>query len=192
MRGLARGRPLMLSEEYEKMMLIYLSGLVDGPGFRKPEDLSRLTSRELLELSGKVDDTALGLFVQLLKGAEGKAGGEAASGGAGLGGEKLFEKLMGDHEEDNRELVDAFFSRYLKVVLSSVQEGDHFNPLEVYLPGSTFDDLAFVQSRQAFFLRQTIDIINEYLDSTFRRKHDFPAGAQQAAWDYFWERVVSK
>jgi hypothetical protein len=172
----------MLSEEYEKMMLIYLSGLVDGPGFRKPEDLSRLTSRELLELSKKVDDTALGLFVQLLKGSEGREGG----------GEKLFEKLMGDHEEDNRELVDAFFSRYLKVVLSSVQEGDHFNPLEVYLPSSTFDDLAFVQSRQAFFLRQTIEIINEYLDSTFRRKHDFPAGAQQAAWDYFWERVISK
>ena len=174
----------MLSEEYEKMMLIYLSGLVDGPGFRKPEDLSRLSSRELLELSKKVDDTALGLFVQLLKGSEGKADGQ--------GGEKLFEKLMGDHEEDNRELVDAFFSRYLKVVLSSVQEGDQFNPLEVYLPGSTFDDLAFVQSRQAFFLRQTIETINEYLDSIFRRKHDFPAGAQQAAWDYFWERVVSK
>lgn len=171
----------MLSEEYEKMMLIYLSGLVDGPGFRKPEDLARLNSRELLELSRKVDDTALGLFVQLLKSAEGPDGGE-----------KLFEKLMGDHEEDNRDLVDAFFSRYLKVVLSSVQEGDHFNPLEVYLPSSTFDDLAFVQTRQAFFLRQTIDTINEYLDNTFRRKHDFPPGAQQAAWDYFWERVMSK
>lgn len=180
----------MLSEEYEKMMLIYLSGLVDGPGFRKPEDLSRLTSRELLELSGKVDDTALGLFVQLLKSSEGGDG--QGPGGAGPRGEKLFEKLMGDHEEDNRELVDAFFSRYLKVVLSSVQEGDHFNPLEVYLPSSTFDDLAFVQSRQNFFLRQTMEIINEYLDATFHRRHDFPAGAQQAAWDYFWERVVSK
>lgn len=171
----------MLSEEYEKMMLIYLSGLVEGPGFRKPEDLGRLTSRELLELSKKVDDTALGLFVQLLKGSEGPDGGE-----------KLFEKLMGDHEEENRELVDAFFSRYLKVVLSSVQEGDHFNPLEVYMPNSTFDDLAFVQSRQPFFLRQTIDTINEYLDSVFRRKHDFAPGDQQAAWQYFWDRVMGK
>lgn len=171
----------MLSEEYEKMMLIYLSGLVEGPGFRKPEDLGRLSSRELLELSGKVDDTALGLFVQLLKGSEGA-----------VDGEKLFEKLMGDHEEENRELVDAFFSRYLKVVLSSVQEGDNFNPLEVYMPSSTFDDLAFVQSRQPFFLRQTIDTINEYLDSVFRRKHDFGPGDQQAAWQYFWERVMGK
>lgn len=168
----------MLSEDYEKMMLIYLSGLVDGPGFRKTEDLNRLSSHELLQLSAKVDDSALGLFVQLLKG--------------GQSGERLFEKLMGDHEEENRELVDAFFSRYLKVVLSSVQEGEHFNPLEVYLPSHTFDDLAFVQSRQAFFLRQTIDTINEYLNGVFKRKHAFGPGDQQLAWEYFWEKVMEK
>ena len=168
----------MLSEDYEKMMLIYLSGLVDGPGFRKTEDLNRLSSHELLQLSQKVDDSALGLFVQLLKG--------------GQAGERLFEKLMGDHEEENRELVDTFFSRYLKVVLSSVQEGEHFNPLEVYLPGHTFDDLAFVQSRQAFFLRQTIDTINEYLNGVFKRKHTFAPGDQQLAWEYFWEKVMEK
>jgi hypothetical protein len=168
----------MLSEDYEKMMLIYLSGLVDGPGFRKSEDLNRLTSRDLLLLSEKVDDSALGLFVQLLKG--------------GQAGERLFEKLMGDHEEENRQLVDAFFSRYLKVVLSSVQEGGHFNPLEVYLPSHTFDDLAFVQSRQAFFLRQTIDTINEFLDGVFKRRHSFSAGEQQLAWEYFWEKVMEK
>jgi hypothetical protein len=168
----------MLSEDYEKMMLIYLSGLADGPGFRKSEDLNRLTSRELLLLSEKVDDSALGLFVQLLKG--------------GQAGERLFEKLMGDHEEENRQLVDAFFARYLKVVLSSVQEGEHFNPLEVYLPSHTFDDLAFVQSRQAFFLRQTIDTINEFLDGVFKRRHSFAAGEQQLAWEYFWEKVMEK
>jgi hypothetical protein len=173
----------MLSEDYEKMMLIYLSGLVDGPGFRKTEDLNRLSSHELLKLSQKVDDSALGLFVQLLK------GGQA---GEGSQGERLFEKLMGDHEEENRELVDAFFSRYLKVVLSSVQEGEHFNPLEVYLPGHTFDDLAFVQSRQSFFLRQTIDTINEYLNGVFKRKHAFGPGEQQLAWEYFWEKVMEK
>jgi hypothetical protein len=168
----------MLSEEYEKMMLIYLSGLVEGQGFRKVGDLNRLSSHELLELSQKVDDSALGLFVQLLKSSE--------------SGERLFEKLMGDHEEENRQLVDMFFNRYLKVVLSSVQEGEHFNPLEVYLPAHTFDDLAFVQSRQPFFLRQTIDTINEYLDQVFRRKHTFAPGEQQAAWEYFWEKVMGK
>ena len=168
----------MLSEEYEKMMLVYLSGLTDGQGFRSPEDLNHLTSHDLLLLSQKVDDSALGLFVQLLKSSE--------SGG------RLFEKLMGDHEEDNRKLVDAFFTRYYKVVLSNVQDGEHFNPLEVYLPGHTFDDLAFVQSRQPFFLRQTIETINEYLDTVFRRKHEFAPGEQQAAWEYFWEKVMGK
>lgn len=168
----------MLSEDYEKMMLIYLSGLVDGPGFRKSEDLNRLSSGELLRLSQLVDDSALGLFVQLLKSSE--------------SGERLFEKLMGDHEEENRQMVDAFFQRYLKVVLSSVQEGGNFNPLEVYMPTHTFDDLAFVQSRQAFFLRQTVETINEYLDSVFRRKHNFAAGEQQAAWEYFWGKVMEK
>src|SRR3954469_8630299 len=168
----------MLSEEYEKMMLIYLSGLVDGPGFRRSEDLNRLSSHELLLLGQKVDDSALGLFVQLLKGSE--------------SGVRLFEKLMGDHEEENRKLVDDFFSRYLKVVLSSVQEGDRFNPLEVYMPAQTFDDLAFVQSRQSFFLRQTIETINEYLDAVFRRKHSFSVGEQQLAWEYFWGKVMEK
>ncbi|MDQ3001171.1 MAG: hypothetical protein M3Y08_07915 [Fibrobacterota bacterium] len=168
----------MLSEDYEKMMLIYLSGLVDGPGFRKSEDLNRLTSHELLQLSQKVDNSALGLFVQLLKSSQ--------------SGDRLFEKLMGDHEEENRELVDAFFLRYLKVVLSSVQEGETFNPLEVYMPIHTFDDLAFIQSRQVFFLRQTIDTINEYLDQAFRRKHNFAPGEQQLAWEYFWEKVMEK
>jgi hypothetical protein len=168
----------MLSEDYEKMMLIYLSGLVDGPGFRKTEDLNRLGSHELLQLAQKVDDSALGLFVQLLKSSE--------------SGERLFEKLMGDHEEENRALVDAFFSRYLKVVLSSVQEGENFNPLEVYLPTHTFDDLAFVQSRQGFFLRQTIDTINEYLDGAFHSKHNFQSGEQHLAWDYFWGKVMEK
>ncbi len=168
----------MLSEDYEKMMLIYLSGLTDGLGFRKPEDLNQLSSHELLSLSQKVDDSALGLFVQLLKSSQ--------------AGERLFEKLMGDHEEENRELVDQFFNRYLNVVLSSVQEGEHFNPLEAYLPPSTFDDLAFVQSRQTFFMRQTIDIINEYLDQVFRRRHTFTVGDQPAAWEYFWSKVMEK
>jgi hypothetical protein len=78
------------------------------------------------------------------------------------------------------------------VVLSNVTEGEHFNPLEVYMPSHTFDDLAFVQSRQAFFLRQTIETINEYLDNAFKSKHTFASGDQQLAWEYFWEKVMEK
>ena len=107
----------------------------------------------------------------------------------------MAERLMGDHEEDNRPLVDAFFERYRRSVLAVEGPGD-FNPLETYLPAHTLDDLAFVQSRQAFFLRQTCAVINEYLDGLFPapngKKHAFPAGEQEKAWAWFWDKVIAK
>jgi hypothetical protein len=173
-----RKRGDMLSEEHQQMMLAYLSGLGKGVRFRSLEDLEALSSRDLLLLARKVNDAALGLFVQLLK-CTGK-------------NESLFQKLMGDHEEENRPLVDAFFERYFNAVLSCAEEPQNFNPLEVYLPAHTFDDLAFVQSRQPFFLRQRMDIINEYLDEVFEGKHSFRPDEQDKAWTYFWDRVVSR
>ncbi len=166
----------MLSDDYEKMMLIYLSGLAEGPGFLKSEDLTRLSSKELLALAQKVDDSALGLFVQLLKSLR--------------SGERMFEKLMGDHEEENRGAVDAFFARYLKLVLTQDAEEANLNPLEMYMPQQTFEDLAFIQSRQAFFLRQTIETINDYLDIVFGGAHHYCPGEQQTAWDYFWGKLM--
>jgi hypothetical protein len=168
----------MLSEEHQNMMLAYLSGLRRGPRLRSTEDLAALPSRELLLLARKVDDAALGLFVHLLK-----CCGE---------GETVFARLMGDHEEDNRPLVDEFFDRYRKAVLALPDDARPFNPLETYLPAHALVDLAFVQSRQAFFLRQTCAVINEYLDGLFGGKHAFPAGEQEKAWAYFWEKVMSK
>jgi len=166
----------MLNEEHERMMLTYLSSLSRGKPFHTAKDLAALPPRELLLLAGRVDDTALGLFVQLLKGC-----GE---------GSNLFEKLMGDHEEENRPLVDNFFNRYMNGVLSSVEENAQFNPLCIYMHAQTLDDLAFVQSRQAFFLRQTADTINEYLDEIFSGKHAFTNGEEEQAWQYFWQKVM--
>jgi hypothetical protein len=165
------------------MMLAYLSGLRRGARLRTLEDLAALAPRELLLLARKIDEAALGLFIQLLK----------CSGR----GETLFDKLMGDHEEDNRPLVDEFFERYHKSVLAVPEGGQSFNPLEVYLPAHALVDLAFVQSRQAFFLRQTCAVINEYLDGLFtcpgpEARHAFPAGEQEKAWAYFWEKVMSR
>src|SRR5690606_20299536 len=104
-----------------------------GPRLRTLEDLAALSSRELLQIAARVEESALGLFIQLLK----------CCGN----GQALFERLMGDHEEDNRPLVDAFFERYRRSVLAPEGPGD-FNPLETYLPAYALDDLAFVQSRQ--------------------------------------------
>ncbi len=166
------------------MMLAYLSGLRKGARLRSLEDLAGLSSRELLLLARKVDEAALGLFIQLLK-----------DSGPGNSGTPLFQKLMGDHEEENRLLVDEFFDRYFKSVLSGASTPAAFNPLETYLPCHALEDLAFVQSRQPFFLRQTIDAINEYLDGLRGLegdKHAFKAGEQEQAWAYFWEKVVAR
>ncbi len=160
------------------MMLAYLSGLRTGPRFRTLSDLAALSSRELLRLAARVDEAALGHFVQLLK-----CAGD---------GDSLFEKLMGDHEEENRTLVDDFFSRYLRASLSSVDGPEAGNPLEIHMPEHVLDDLAFVQSRQQFFLRQRIDVINEYLDAVCGGKHAFPPGRQEEAWAYFWDKVMSR
>ncbi len=168
----------MLNEEHESMMLSYLSGLMSGKTLLTREDLTTMESHELLLLAAKVDDAALGLFVQMLK-----------STGQGA---RLFERLMGDHEEENRPLVDAFFNRYLQLVLSGSDESKDYNPLEIYLPATALDDLAFVQTRQAFFLRQTADTINEYLSALFGGDHDFRPGEQEKAWNFFWDKVVSR
>jgi hypothetical protein len=169
----------MLNEEHERMMLAYLSSLLTGGKIlRSSADLCAMNTHELLVLAEKVDDSALGLFVQMLK-----ATGEGA---------RLFEKLMGEHEEENRPLVDAFFTRYLNVVLSGVEEGRDYNPLEVYMPLSVLDDLVFIQSRQAFFMRQTIETINDYLNEIFGGAHHFQVGEQEQAWSFFWDKVLSR
>lgn len=168
----------MLNEEHERMMLAYLSSLMKGLRLPDKEALCALETQQLLRLAERVDDAALGLFVQMLK-----------STGQGT---QLFERLMGDHEEENRPLVDAFFSRYLNVVLSGIEEGRDFNPLEMYLPLPSLDDLAFVQTRQAFFLRQTSETINDYLNEIFGGEHQFASGEQEKAWNYFWGKVLAR
>ncbi len=168
----------MLPEEHQRMMLAYLAGLSKERRMRTLEDLAALNARELLLLAQKVDDAALGLFVQLLK--------------CTRQGTSLFERLMGDHEEENRSLVDAFFNRYLNSVLSFAEETKGYNPLEVYLPPHVFDDLVFVQSRQPFFLRQRIDVINAYFDGVFEGRHEFKPDEQEKAWSYFWNKVMSR
>ena len=62
-----------------------------------------------------------------------------------------------------------------------------------------------MQSRQPFFIRQRIDVINEYLDglltdnkkiplkkSAGGARHNFQAGEQEQAWAYFWDKVVAR
>ena len=168
----------MLSEEHQQMMLAYLNGLEPSLKLHSLADLANLSTRKLLFLARKVDDEVLGLFVQLLK-----------NSGQGV---TVFEKLMGDHEEENRPLVNAFFSRYMQGVLACSEDTTDYNPLEVYLPPDTFADLAFVQSRQSFFLRQRIDVINAYLLGVFPESPTFIPGEENQAWMFFWGKVMQR
>ncbi|MBF0430156.1 MAG: hypothetical protein HQK83_02670 [Fibrobacteria bacterium] len=166
----------MLKRTLEQMLLKYLSQVSEEKCFCCVKDVEALSSQELLTLAHKVEDQYMGLFVQLIKSSQNR--------------HEMFQKLMGEHEETNRWLVDSFFSRYMKQVIPQEEDLSYYNPILLYLPPETFEDLAFVQSRQHFFLRQTAETINEYLSDVFDIDAQFVPGEQEKAWQIFWNMVV--
>jgi hypothetical protein len=161
---------MRMPDELVSKALAYF-GRVVGRDLVSPADLARLSSGELLHLADRIPDELLPALVGLLKGA----------------GPCVFERLLGEHEEENRELSDRFFERYRAVVLEP--GGDDSNPLEVWLPPETCHDLAFLASRQAFFLRQEIRHVNEWLGRNFGIG-PFPADAQLEAWNALWTHLT--
>lgn len=147
-------------------------GRVLGRRIEAPSDLAELSSRDLLTLADRVPDGFLPALVGLVKGL----------------GPRCFEQLLGDHEEENRELSNRFFERYRAVVLEPEGFVD-YNPLEVWLPPEACHDFGFLASRQAFFLRQEIRHINEWLQRHFGLP-PFPAGGQDEAWNALWSRIT--
>jgi len=141
---------------------------------RCPSDLALLSSRQLLELIDATPPELLPILVRFLK--------------ESRGGVRLFEKLMGDHEEDNRELVDRFFNRYYELV--SEPGAAEENPLLAYMDPAMFHDLALIQSREAFFKRQSIAHINEFLAVHMNLPPSFEAGEQEQAWEYFFHELL--
>ena len=166
----------MFPESVEKALLSYLSALSGQKSIRSLDDLEQLSAGEFLAIMEKADDKMLGVVVQYLK--------------SSPKGRDFFDKLMGSHEEENRQLVDSFFQRYMDLVIPDEKEISYYNPLLVYLPPQVFDDLAFVQSRQNFFMRQTIDTINEYFYQIFNEETQFKVDEQERAWAYFWEQIT--
>ena len=147
-------------------------GKVLGRRLEAPADLAELPSEELLLLADRIPDGFLPALVGILKGTSPYA----------------FQRLLGDHEEENRELSDRFFRRYQEVVLEPPGLSD-YNPLEIWLPPEICGDLALLASRQAFFLRQEIRHVNEWLQVHFELG-PFPAGGQAEAWSALWERLT--
>ena len=159
-----------MPDELASKALAYF-GRVLGRDLSVPADLAALPSGELLLLADRIPDEFLPALVGLLKGL----------------GPGCFERFLGEHEEENRELSDRFFLRYGAIALEP-QDADS-NPLDVWLPPETCHDLAFLATRQAFFLRQEIRHINDWLGRNFGLG-PFPAAAQPEAWIALWARLT--
>lgn len=159
----------------EQIFLDFLDGLQGGkPPIRSVQDLIALDSATLLSLADKLPGELLPLLVRTLK--------ESQEGNV------LFQKLMGDHDEDNRELVDRFFYRYMNLVVEDPLE--EYNPLIHYLDPEMFRDIALIQSRELFFKRQSIVHINEFLSLHFQLDEEFQPGQQDEAWAFFFGELL--
>jgi len=159
--------------KFEEEFYAYLGTLTKKPTFAH-HDLEKMDTTAFLKLADTIAPELLPWLVHLLKTSK----------------QNLFSKLMGDHEPENKNLVDRFFNKYQQQILSNEHLHKDFNPLLTYLPPETFDDLGFVQSRQLFFERQRSDVINEYLNNLFAVSVNFKPGESHQAWIYFWNLLV--
>jgi hypothetical protein len=167
----------MLSDDDLKVILSYLSA-VAGKTVRSADDLLAMGTEPFLDLTEKIPDEALPIVVSLFK--------------STLHGRELFIKLTGDPDEPPGKKAAAFFKRYSNLVLAQEDTTANFNPLLLYLPPESFDDLAFIQSRQSFFLRQTVDTINEFLKTACRCTDIFGPGQQEEAWIWYWNYLLRR
>lgn len=161
---------MRMPDELAARTLAYF-GRVLGRQLRVPTDLADLPAGDLLLLADRIPDGFLPALVGLLKGL----------------GPGIFARLLGEHEEENRELSERFFRRYRAVVLEPPTEES--NPLEIWLPADACRDLAFLASRQAFFLRQEIHHVNEWLSRNFQLG-PFPVAGQLDAWNALWTHLT--
>lgn len=163
---------MLLPDDLAGPVLAHFGRLLGRP-IADREALAALPAAEVLRLADLLPDGFLPALVGMLKG-----------GGAGV-----FEKLLGEHDEVHREASERFFRRYMEMVLEPEDQGD-WNPLEVWLPPEACQDLAFLASRQAFFLRQEIVHVNAWLQANFGLG-PFEPGAQEDAWNALWNRITS-
>jgi hypothetical protein len=164
---------MLLPDDLAGPILAYFGRLLGRP-LDDRESLVALPACEILRLADLLPDGFLPALVGMLKG----------------GGPGIFEKLLGDHEESNRDASERFFRRYMEMVLEPPEQGKDFNPLEAWLPPEACQDFAFLASRESFFLRQEIAHINAWIGPNFGLG-PFPPGAQEEAWNALWTRITS-
>jgi hypothetical protein len=167
----------MLSDDDLKVILSYLSAIA-GRTVRSVDDVLSMGTDQFLDLTEKIPDEALPVIISVFK--------------SSLRGRELFHTLTGNLDEATGRKAQAFLKRYMDLVLAQEDTNGNFNPLLVYLSPGCFEDLAFVQSRQSFFLRQTVDTINEFLKIACRCTDIFGPGQQEEAWTWFWNYLLRR
>jgi hypothetical protein len=170
----------MFSDDDLRVIMNYVS-TVSGKAFHSIDDLLAEGAEGFLDLTEKIPDDVLPIFISMFK--------------SSLRGRAFFHTLTGDLDEQTahrRKRVKAFLKRYMGLILAQEDANTYFNPLLAYLPPECFDDLAFIQSRQSFFLRQTVDTINEFLRTACRCPATFGPGQQEEAWKWFWNYLLTK
>lgn len=163
---------MLLPDDLAGPVLAHFGRLLGRP-IADRDALAALPASEILRLADLLPDGFLPALVGMLKG-----------GGAGV-----FQKLLGDHDEVHREASERFFRRYMEMVLEPPELED-FNPLEAWLPPEVCQDLALLASRQAFFLRQRIAHINDWMGANFGLG-PFAADDQEGAWNALWNKLTS-
>jgi hypothetical protein len=166
----------MISDDDMKAFLGYLS-VINGKPIRSLDDIMTMGTGGFLDLTQKIPDEALPIVISVLK--RSRRGGE------------FFHKLTGDLDAESAAREKSFFQRYMNIILEQ-EDSKILNPLIAYLPPGCFDDLAFIQSRQTFFLRQSIDTINDFLQVSCECTKTFAPDRQEEAWLWFWNYVLTK
>lgn len=153
------------------LLNILLRGKVE---LRNLDEFADLESRTLLELLDKCPDPLLPILIRILRESPHSTG--------------VFQKLMGEHEEENRPLVDRFFQRYMNMMVEDADQD--YNPLLAYLDPTIFQDIALIQTRENFFKAQTMVHIQEFLETHFEGVPQFEVGEQDHAWNFFFQELL--
>lgn len=161
---------MMNPEEYQKIIFAYISVRCRAE-VKSIEDMLNVKSELLLDILNNSEEPIVIALISIMKSSN--------------EGRWFFDKLMGDHEIENKPAVEKFFNIYQKIVMGSDSQNQRINPLIIYMPKEQLDDFTFVQSRETFFMNQKIEIINEYLLHIFDTAPEFQFGEQDTAWKYF-------
>jgi hypothetical protein len=163
----------LIPQEYYPQIFKALSE-ISGKEITSTFDLMELEPIEVLRICESVTDEFLPFFIKILK--------------CLPDGDALFKALNSGTSIEELELSSSFFHRYQNILLE-VEEADD-NPLIWSLEKENWQDLVLMQSRETFFLRQTMEHIHEFLKVHFDEVPVWEVHEQKEAWNWFFNQII--